>query len=313
MDIPGDFLDSEVREGFYVPAFMKRSWAATLEVLNEIALICARHDLKWWMDFGSLLATVRHHGFIPWDDDLDISMMREDYKLFLGYAKDELPEGYFANNIYNNHRFDEYHTRLLNCKDIDRSALFLEKSHGFPYMAGVDIFCIDYLDPDRESLKKKKDLIFNMGSIATGLEPELLIRDIPQYRQVLNDIEALCHCRFDPEGYARQQINILCDRLMQDTKEAVADHAACMVLYTGREDFEGVFPKEYYREFIYMPYEFFEVPVPVRYDEILKTIFGNYMKPLRNGGLHEYPYYSLQENKIAELGGEMLRKKYTYS
>ncbi|MCR5733946.1 MAG: LicD family protein [Lachnospiraceae bacterium] len=313
MDIPEEFLESEVREGFYIPAFMKRSWAATLDVLNEIAAICTRHGLNWWMDWGTLLATVRHHGFIPWDDDLDISMMREDYTRFLEYAKDELPDGYYANNIYNNPRFDEYHTRLLNCRDIDKSDSFLNRSHGFPYLAGVDIFCIDYVNPDKEEDERLKSLIFNMGSIATSLEPELRIKDVPQYRGVLNDIEAICGHHFDEEGPARQQINILCDRLMQSTTEKEAALATCMVLYTGREVFKGVFPKEYYREFVYMPYEFFEVPVPVHYDEILTTLFGNYMKPYRAGGLHDYPYYSKQEEKLLEMSGEILRKMYHYS
>nr|MCR5734504.1 LicD family protein [Lachnospiraceae bacterium] len=108
MEIDSGFYESEVRDGFYVPSIMKRSWGATLGVLNEIDKICKRHGLRWWMDWGSLLGLVRHGGFTPWDDDIDISMLRKDYDLFLEYAKDELPEDYYIANIYTEFNFPEY-------------------------------------------------------------------------------------------------------------------------------------------------------------------------------------------------------------
>ncbi|MCR4923156.1 MAG: LicD family protein [Lachnospiraceae bacterium] len=312
MNIPESFYESEVREGFYVPSFMKRSWAATLEILNEIAIICERHELKWWMDWGSLLATVRHGGFIPWDDDLDISMMREDYRLFLQYANEELPKGYFANNIFNNQRFDEFHTRLVNTTELDRSDDFLNRSHGFPYLAGVDIFCIDYLSRDDKINKLYKERIFTIGSVASAIPGDSLLKDVPQYEAGIRDIEALCNCHFKKEKPIRQQINILCDKLMQYSPKKESDHATCMVLYTGREYFGGVFPKEFYEEYIYMPYEFLTVPVPLHYNEILKGIFGNYMKPVRSGGVHEYPYYSQQEKLLSEQGERLPREIYEW-
>ncbi|MCR5108585.1 MAG: LicD family protein [Lachnospiraceae bacterium] len=312
MEIPESFFDSEVRDGFYIPSFMKRSWAATLQVLDEMSKVCLRHDIKWWIDWGSLLATVRHRGFIPWDDDLDVSMMREDYMKFNRYAMDELPEGYFVNNIYNNPAFDEYHTRLLNSKDIDRSERFLNRNHGFPYLAGVDIFCIDYVNPDKREDERISSLIYSIGSIATNLPSDIYLKDIPQFKGVINDIEAISGFSVNDDEPVRQQINKICDTLMQSTKEEDATHVTCMVLHTGRENYSGLFPKEYYEKFIYLPYEFLMVPAPLHYDKILRTIFGDYMKPYRGGGVHEYPYYKAQENKLNESGHGLLRQKYSY-
>ena len=312
LQIPEKFLESEIREGFYVPAFMKRSWAATLVVLNEISVICNRHQLKWWIDWGSLLSAVRHGGFIPWDDDMDISMMREDYMKFNRYAKEELPDGYFANNIYNNPRFDEYHTRVVNCTEIDRSEDFLNRHAGFPYLAGVDVFCIDYVNPDKETDQTICDLIYTIGSVATNLTPELCYNDVPELHQSLSDIEAICSYRFRMDMPLRQQINRLCEGLMQTTDESEATEATCMVDYATRKGFRGVFPKEYYRDLIYLPYEFIEVPAPIHYDEILKTIFGNYMNPFRGGGAHEYPYYEQQEEHLEKTGVGKLRELYRF-
>ena len=312
MLIPEDFLKSEVRDGFYVPSFMKRSWAATLVILNEIAVICERHNLTWWIDWGSLIATVRHHGFIPWDDDMDISMFRKDYSLFEKYAAEELPEGYFINNIHTNPRFDEYHTRVLNSTYLKEDEEFLNHAQGFPYTAGVDIFCIDYVNPNEKVDEEICKTIYNVGSIATHLDPGLYRKDIPQYRSVLKDIEALCRYRFNDREPVRQQINKLCESLMQGTPEEEAKKATCMVNHATRKGFRGIFPKEYYEELIVLPYEFIEVPAPLHYDEILKTLFGNYMRPYRAGGVHEYPYYDQQEAMLKGKELPLRREEYKY-
>ncbi|MCR5789569.1 MAG: LicD family protein [Lachnospiraceae bacterium] len=314
MRVPDSFLESEIREGFYIPSFMKRSWAATLEVLQEIMAVCERHDLTWWMDWGSLLATVRHGGFIPWDDDLDISMMRKDYMLFQKYAETELPEGYFLNNIYHNPAFDEYHTRVVNSFDINRGRDFLSKHYGFPYLAGVDIFCIDYVNPDPELDDQLCQLIYTIGSVATGLEPSVYLKDAQgsPLEGALKDIEAMCFYTFSEDEPLRQQINKLCETLMQNTKEEEAVCAACMVNHATRKGFTGVFPKEFYWEFITLPYEFLTVPVPLHYDQMLRTIFGNYMMPYRGGGLHTYPYYETQEQELLTLFGRTEREEYRF-
>ena len=92
MEFPKEFFLDEVREGFYVPAMMKRAWAAELEILVEIDKICEKHKLHYYIDYGTLLGAVRHKGFIPWDDDIDIMMFRHDYEIFSEVAQAELPE-----------------------------------------------------------------------------------------------------------------------------------------------------------------------------------------------------------------------------
>ncbi len=76
---------------YKIPHKMKLIWQAELAMLEEVDRICKKHKLTYFLLHGSLLGAVRHKGFIPWDDDLDIGMPREDYDRFLEVAKEELP------------------------------------------------------------------------------------------------------------------------------------------------------------------------------------------------------------------------------
>ena len=64
-----------------------------LAILEVIDGICSKHDIPYWLDGGTLLGAVRHGGFIPWDDDIDIAMRQEDMRRFIDVAPDELPKG----------------------------------------------------------------------------------------------------------------------------------------------------------------------------------------------------------------------------
>lgn len=68
---------------------------AELEILSEIDRICKKHNLNYFLVGGTLLGAERHKGFIPWDDDLDVGMVREDYEKFIDYALDELDDKFF--------------------------------------------------------------------------------------------------------------------------------------------------------------------------------------------------------------------------
>lgn len=70
-----------------------------IEILDEIVRICKKHNLRYFLSGGTLLGAVRHGGFIPWDDDLDIGMPRKDYEKFIFIAKKELNKKYYLQDI----------------------------------------------------------------------------------------------------------------------------------------------------------------------------------------------------------------------
>ena len=79
-----------------------------LNILKEIDKICKKHNLIYFLDGGTLLGAVRHKGFIPWDDDVDIGMPREDYRKFLKIAQKELPDYLFLQTFETDKYYDIY-------------------------------------------------------------------------------------------------------------------------------------------------------------------------------------------------------------
>ena len=86
---------------------LKRLQATEFEILKLFASFCAEHELTWWLESGTALGAVRHNGFIPWDDDIDVGMLRDDYNRFMRLACDKnlFPKGYSVHNHHNTKHF----------------------------------------------------------------------------------------------------------------------------------------------------------------------------------------------------------------
>ena len=92
--LPKSFFCEEIRNGFKVTTERKKIWAIELDLLIKFDKVCQKYGFKYWLAYGSLLGAVRHKGFIPWDDDLDVMMPREDYDSFIKLSS-EFENPYF--------------------------------------------------------------------------------------------------------------------------------------------------------------------------------------------------------------------------
>ena len=96
MQFTQDFFKPEIREEFEIQAMMKRAWAAQMEVLQVVADICEENGLQYFADGGTLLGAVRHQGFIPWDDDMDMLISRDEYYRFVEAFCEEFGDKYYV-------------------------------------------------------------------------------------------------------------------------------------------------------------------------------------------------------------------------
>ena len=128
-------LKEETICGFKVSSEMKRFWAAEQKVLAEIIRICEKYDITYYADYGTLLGAIRHNGFIPWDDDIDICLKRNDYMKLLQILPKELPKNYNINNCYTNINNDLHWTTIFNYRSVPIPNEIQRQFFNCPYAA----------------------------------------------------------------------------------------------------------------------------------------------------------------------------------
>lgn len=312
MKLPKDYYQAEEREGFYIPSEMKRCWASTLSVLEEVDRICKRHNLEYFADYGTMLGAVRHGGYIPWDDDFDISMKRDDYLRFIKYAKEELPENYLVLSFYTNHQYDNYICRVVSRDFVCIEEEFLRENHGFPYITGIDIFPLDYFEEDEELNGLQRDLINGAKAIAATIDcEETDIENICEgHREKIETFCEACNYTLEKGKPIVQQIFILADRL-SSIYDSSSDKLANVYFFV--KNGSHVYPKEWFERTIRMPFEYTSIPVPIGYDRILQSNYGvDYMTPIMSWDYHDYPVYKGQKDVLTKAKGSTFYKEYVF-
>jgi phosphorylcholine metabolism protein LicD len=279
LTFPPSFFEDEVREGFYISSMMKRYWASQLKVLSVIADICKKHDIRWFAEYGTMMGAVRHGGYIPWDDDLDILMLREDFNRFFEVAKGEVPEDYQLLTIKGAPGYEEITGRVVNSGSIDYSPGHLKEYYGCPYTVGVDIFPLDgvYNDPAKEKYRNERA------------------------KKVLEKLNG-------SSGKRKHELLCEIERIYSECPTKGAKNLALMPFYISHG--HHLFPHELYRDCIEMPFENTSVNVVARYEELLELEYGNYLDINKHGGMHDYPCYCEQEQILKDNIG---RNPYRYT
>lgn len=140
--MPQAFLNEEVRNGYRITSDMKRAWAVQLDMVLKLIDVCQRHNLRIYADGGTLLGAVRHKGYIPWDDDIDLVMLRDDYDRLMELGS-EFEHPYFLQTIYSDPHYTHRHAQIRN----SQTACWPAHLKGCPYKYNQGIF-IDIFPAD---------------------------------------------------------------------------------------------------------------------------------------------------------------------
>ncbi len=295
-----DFLKAEERCDFYIDTTMKTVWAAELEVLYEIAIICEKYNIPWYMAYGSLLGAVRHGGYIPWDDDIDICLFREDYMKLLEVLPKELPVGYVVRSPLLENGYPEFHSCVANSDSISIAPEHLAKFHGCPFVVGVDIFPIDVLPKDENILGRKKRAFQLIREAARIVKRESDIKMMEAISYELKTdfgIQLFPEEVYLPEGeHERNELAArfwrLGNEIIMYPKDIEMSDKVCNFICYARNECQ--YDREWFRETEELPFEGFGVPVPGEYDKVLTATYGDYHVLKKATGAHDYPFYKKQ-------------------
>ena len=273
--ISKEFLEKEIRSGFVVESEKKKIWAIEIDLLLKFSEVCRRHNLHWFLMFGSLLGAIRHQGFIPWDDDLDIAMPRSDYEKLLT-LNSEFTFPYFLQTPYTDEGYFYSFAKIRNSNTSMIAAKFINQ--GYNQGIAIDIFPLDQWDKEkgRELFSEIKELIIKNSTFMRLKMINPTESDIKRINQYDNSNP------FDT--YNRIQ------SLAKTFSECETKYLSVPVLSIYGYD-KMVFGKEDFSSSKNMKFENNDCPIPVGFDKILETIYGNYLElPPENerGGWHDF-------------------------
>ena len=232
-----------------------------LAILKNVALFCEKNNIRYFLCGGTLLGAVRHNGYIPWDDDIDIAMPRPDYERFLNTFKDE-----YCKLL----RWSKGSKCLCPFAKVYDSRTFLEEPSNWQEELGVniDVFPIDGLPGSDKKIKKTVQI----AKLLFGLVVCATIKNISQRRPIkkLEIIIMRVVYKIFPLKVTEYTITHA-TKYEFDTSNMVA----CLVWGYGVKE---VMPKEVATEYIKGKFEDAQFNIPKDYNIYLTNLYGNYMK-----------------------------------
>lgn len=240
-------------------ATLKEHQEVLYELLTELDRICKKNDINYMLFAGTMLGAVRHKGFIPWDDDLDVVMLREDYERFINAAQKDIGEKYFLQSEFSEN-WPMFFSKLRK-----NGTTCLEKYHpkNKNHHQGIyiDIFPCDNLSNNK--LCKKFQFISSRVVCAKGLFKRGYDTD-SRFKRAFMTL-----CRPLPNKLFHK----MCILKSKNNTEFVHTFLAASSNMS-----KSIFPRRWFDQTIPMEFEKGVYPVSAHFDELLTTLYGDYMK-----------------------------------
>ena len=264
--IPKSFFEQETRDGFLVTSKRKKVWAIELDLLFEVAQICERHNIQYYLFGGCLLGAIRHKGFIPWDDDIDIMMRRRDYEQFAKLAQDELEDPYFLQTPLTDGCWCDL-IRVCNSNTTGIRKI-LQHTENVNKGIFIDIFPLDAVSNNPFFRKIRYKTVALSSRLASYYSFELS----DSWKSKL--ISKILHWPILKIDIKKWYIHV--NKLASST-HVKNPHKMGIITRIPLDSEKICWNKECFDGKIKVPFEFFSIEIPEKYDEILKTMYGDYM------------------------------------
>lgn len=242
-----------------------------LGIMEDIASICEEHGITYILHYGTLLGAIRHNGFIPWDDDVDIAVPWNDYFRLMDVLKREHSDKYFVQNIWTDRKFPLLWTQIRVNGTTSMPAAYCD--YDIHWGMCIDIFALVATDQDEQKRLKRQKAITTVKKLLDKENMELVHQKTRSRRQKLINMIPFGIRRLMVDGilkkYAREPEEGGLVSPLQNPRKV---YAYSDILHTEKHVFEGL-----------------TFSVPTGYDQVLKTEYRDYMTlpPEEKRGGHE--------------------------
>ncbi|MCD8028217.1 MAG: LicD family protein [Erysipelotrichaceae bacterium] len=269
LDISSDFFREEEKCGYLVKSEIKELWAVELDLLNELLKVCIKHDIKIMASAGTVLGAIRHKGFIPWDDDIDMFLSRKDYDKLCSLSN-EFKYPYFFQTEYTDPGSMRGHAQLRNSKT---TAMLQNEGKYAHFNQGIfiDIFPYDSVISDELKYKKQcKRINFYLKNARR------LYRLTDGYKYQKYSIKR----RFIRPFGILFNMFISYDNIYKKFEKECQKYnnnepkVGFLSIFNNDERF--IWQKEDLDEIIWVDFEMIKIPIPKKYDLYLKKMYGDY-------------------------------------
>ena len=262
----------EKRADLRTPMTLQETQQAALEILHTVAEICEEQGLRYYLVYGTLIGAVRHHGFIPWDDDVDIMMPRPDHDRLMAYLEEHIAE-YPHLEVFNRKTCPEYPYMITRISD-DRYEIVMENEKPFGMGIFIDIYPYDGLGNNQKEAVRfgmKGDRLSSLCYQATR-DHFAIETTVSPFRKCIK-FPVYLFCRLCGKERFQDALEKLAGVKPYDTSRFVG----CVIwLSWGVRD---MYPRKWFDAYTYLPFEDYKFRVPAAYDKILRHTYGDYMTP----------------------------------
>lgn len=282
LKIPDGYLKEESKDGFLVTRKRKEIWAVEMDLVSEVLRVCRKYGLHIFADGGTALGAIRHSGFIPWDDDIDLTMFRADYNKLCKVAPAEFKEPYYFQTEYTDPGSLRGHAQLRNSNTT--GILRSEAGKGYAFNQGIfiDIFPLDYVPENKEQraqffakIKKKREKAFKYARVTS--------RYNRQEKSLKGLVKRLVHKVLSRAGNQNPYYQDFED-FIQRYNDRPTKKVAKLFFKETTDNF--IWDAEWFSGIKEVPFEFITLPIPEGYEKMLTAFFGDWRTPVRSSSYH---------------------------
>lgn len=269
---------------------MKETQAISLEILKTVADICEEQNLRYYLIYGTLIGAIRHKGYIPWDDDVDIMMPRPDYDKLLEYMYSHKKD-YPDLKVFNHDVSKDYPYMITR---ISNDNYVINMDNEKPYGMGVfiDIYPFDGLGNTKEEALKyglKGDRLSSLCYQAT--RKRYAVETTTSIVRKLIKLPVFLIAKICGKNMFQNKL----EKLARVKDYDKSKYVGCVVWLSG--GMKDIFPRAWFDEYIMVEYEGYKFRAPKAYDKALRHVYGDYMQLPPEKDRVGHHYYKVYEKE----------------